>query len=139
MKIKTLLCLMIICFNITYGQNLIDSNSTTKNNEITFENLSIEEFKKKVNNKNKLVLVNFSAEWCIVCKKQKPILDEMKIEKKNILEIMYLNMEKNPLIAEYFEVDGLPVNLLYDKGKIIWSREGIVSKIEMLELLNNNK
>ena len=85
------------------------------------------------------MLVNFSAEWCIVCKKQKPILDEMKIEKKNILEIMYLNMEKNPLIAEYFEVDGLPVNLLYDKGKIIWSREGIVSKIEMLELLNNNK
>ena len=81
---------MIICFNITYGQNLIDSNSTTKNNESTFENLSIEEFNKKVNNKNKLVLVNFSADWCIVCKKQKPILDEMKVEKKNILEIMYL-------------------------------------------------
>ena len=48
-------------------------------------------------------------------------------------------MEKNPLIAEYFEVDGLPVNLLYDKGKIIWSREGIVSKIEITELLKNNK
>ncbi len=138
MKIKKLLCLMTICFNITYGQNLIDSNART-NNDSAFENLSIEEFNKKVNNKNKLVLVNFSADWCIVCKKQKPILDEMKVEKKNILEIMYLDMEKNPLIAEYFEVDGLPVNLLYDKGKIIWSREGIVSKIEMLELLKNNK
>lgn len=138
MKIKKLLCLMTICFNITYGQNLIDSNART-NNDSAFENLSIEEFNKKVNNKNKLVLVNFSADWCIVCKKQKPILDEIKIEKKNILEIIYLNMEKNPLIAEYFEVDGLPVNLLYDKGKIIWSREGIVSKIEITELLKNNK
>ena len=138
MKIKKLLCLMGICFNITYGQNLIDSIART-NNDSAFENLSIEEFKKKVNNKNKLVLVNFSADWCIVCKKQKPILDEIKIEKKNILEIIYLNMEKNPLIAEYFEVDGLPVNLLYDKGKIIWSREGIVSKIEITELLKNNK
>jgi thioredoxin 1 len=139
MKAKIILCTIALYLNVTYAQNLIDSNKISNNNENIFENLNVEEFNKKVNNKNKLVLVNFSADWCIVCKKQKPILDQIKVEKKNIIEIIYLNMEKNPLIADYFEVDGLPVNLLYDKGKIIWSREGIVSKIEMLELLNNNK
>lgn len=33
-------------------------------------------------------------------------------------------MENNPAIADYFEVDGLPVLILYKDGYMIWNRVG---------------
>lgn len=95
-------------------------------------NLTVEQFKQRILNKNKMVLVNFSADWCLMCKKQKPILDELLIEKKKVLELMIIDMDDNPLIAEYFNVDGLPINLLYKNGILVWDRAGIKTKAELL-------
>ncbi len=45
-------------------------------------NMTVLEFKERTSIKDKLVLVNFAADWCVMCKKQKPVLDQIKIEKK---------------------------------------------------------
>jgi thioredoxin 1 len=99
--------------------------------------LTVEQYKAKTNVKDKLVLVNFSADWCVVCKRQKPILDEIYAENKERLEMIELDMEHNPLIAEYFEVDGLPVNILYRKGEMVWNRMGFMNKKQLMELIKS--
>ena len=99
-------------------------------------NMSVAEFNKRIANQNKIVLVTFSADWCVMCKKQKPILDEIKSEKKAMLEFIDIDMEKNPLIAEYFNVDGLPINLIYKKGNLVWDRAGLKTKAELLKQIS---
>jgi thioredoxin 1 len=98
-------------------------------------NMTVDEFNKRTSIKDKLVLVNFEADWCIMCKKQKPILNEIIAEKKN-LEVIIIDMEQNPLIAEYFNVDGLPINLIYKNGTLAWDRAGFRTKNELLKQIN---
>ena len=68
--------------------------------------------------------------------KEKPILDEIRALKKESLGFLSVDMEENPLIAEHFEVDALPVHLLYRKGKLIWNRVGFLSKAELVKNLD---
>lgn len=122
--------LALLLFSITLFHSLLSAQETDSHKFPV--NLTVEQFKQRISNKNKMVLVNFSADWCVMCKKQKPILDEILKEKKNVLELMIIDMDDNPLIAEYFNVDGLPINLLYKNGILVWDRAGIKTKVELL-------
>lgn len=127
-----LFILFILSPVISYSQVNPDSLITEKPWP---KNMTVEAFKLATNKSDRLVWVNFSADWCVVCKKQKPILNELKAEKGNSIELIELDMKDNPLIAAYFEVDGLPVNLLYKNGTMVWDRMGLISKKEMLNIL----
>jgi thioredoxin 1 len=101
-----------------------------------YKGLSVQEFKQIVGRSN-LVLVNFSADWCVVCKRQKPVLDEIASSFAGSVKVMELDMKDNPLIAEYFEVDGLPVNIIYKKGNMVWNRMGFQNRQQLSELLRS--
>ena len=98
--------------------------------------MSLEEFNRKVNNSTKPVLVAFEAEWCALCKKIKPILKEVATERKDKIDLLTINTDNNPKIAKHFEVDGLPLMLLYKNSKIVWSNQGFLSKPEILGILD---
>jgi len=103
--------------------------------EPEYENMTVAQFKKRTEITQKLVYVNFKADWCIVCKRQAPAIEQFKKENKNLVEVIVLDMEKNPLIAEYFEVDGLPINLLYKNGTLVWDRIGLQTYLQLKEAL----
>jgi thioredoxin 1 len=103
----------------------------------TYQNMSMEEFNKKINGNSKLILVDFEADWCALCKKLKPIIQEIAIERKDKLDVLSINTDNNPRIAKHFEVDGLPLMLLYKNGQIIWSNQGFMSKPEILGTLDH--
>ena len=98
--------------------------------------MTVEEFRNLTCVKDKLVLVNFKADWCVVCRRQEPIIDQIRTEKQKTVNVLVINMETNPLIAEYFEVDGLPINILFKDGVIIWDRMGLQSKKEIMDIIN---
>jgi thioredoxin 1 len=98
--------------------------------------MTIEEFKDKTNNTNKLVLVNLTADWCPICKKEAPIIEEIKTENPSTVDVLVLDTKKNPLISDYFEVDGLPVLILYKNGEIVWDHMGLLSKEEIMLEIN---
>ena len=97
----------------------------------TLQNLDIKQFTSAILSHDTLVLVYFSADWCIVCKRQKPILLELLRKHRQDLRIVELDMEQNPLIAEHFEVDGLPVSLLYKNGQMVWNQMGLQSLTDL--------
>lgn len=93
--------------------------------------MTMEQFNKLINTGTKPILVYFTADWCVVCKREKPVLVEVKKETGTAVDYLTLDMEHNPLIAEHFEVDSLPSFILYKDGHLIWNSVGFQDK-EML-------
>lgn len=89
-------------------------------------------------NSNKLVLVDFYADWCAPCKKMKPYLDEISKEMKDKVVVVRIDADANKALAKALKVDALPVLLLYKGKKQIWSYKGYISKAEVVKKLKAN-
>lgn len=130
-KLAYILVLVFLC-SLSFCQTISDTLAIQKNDPI---GMTVDQFNLRTGIKNRLVLVNLKADWCVVCIRQEPILDEIKIEKQNKIELIVINMEDNPLIAAYFEVDALPMILLYKNGVLVWTHIGFIEKKQFLEFL----
>ncbi|MEI6753278.1 MAG: thioredoxin domain-containing protein [Paludibacter sp.] len=89
-------------------------------------------------NTNKLVLVDFYADWCTPCKKMKPYLDEISKEMKADVVVIRIDADANKTLAKELKVDALPVLFLYKAKKIVWSNKGYISKEEVVKKIKSN-
>ncbi len=121
--------LSIVCL-IYLGTN---SNLFATNKKIIKQDkgMTVAEFQKKISQKDKLVLVYFNASWCVPCIKLKPVIAELETETKAYCEVLQLNIDDNPKIAEYYEINSLPMFLFYKNGKMLWENIGILSKSQL--------
>ncbi len=128
---KTVYYILLFIF---IGSFLHSQNTTVNKNgdKVKLKGLSLEQFQGLINKQNKAVLIHFEADWCLLCKKLNPILDEIAVERKDRVEVLSINTDDNPIITKHFEVDGLPIMILYKHGKIVWSIQGFLSKKEIL-------
>ncbi len=122
-------CFFIIFYSTYFAQNIAIIRPAYKSQN---QGMTVEEYTRLINSKNKSVLVFFEADWCAICKKLKPILAEIAIERKDKIELLNINTDDNPKIAKHIEIDGLPVMILYKNGKIVWSNLGFLPKKEIL-------
>ncbi len=94
--------------------------------------LSLEEFNKQVNKKDTVVLVYFSAEWCTVCAKVKPVLLGIERDFSNKkFQLLKIDTDRDREITEEFGVDALPVFMIYKKGCREWIYVGLVENYEL--------
>ena len=89
-------------------------------------------------NKNKLVLVDFSAEWCGPCQTLAPILKDLKDELGEILSIIKIDVDKNQPVAAKFQVQGVPTLILYRDGEQVWRQSGLLTKSELLQIVQKH-
>ena len=89
-------------------------------------------------NSNKLVLVDFYADWCAPCKKMKPYLDEISKEMKEKVIVVRIDADANKALATQLKVDALPVLMLYKGKKVVWTYKGYISKEEVVKKLKSN-
>ncbi|PBQ30533.1 hypothetical protein CNR22_01695 [Sphingobacteriaceae bacterium] len=97
--------------------------------------MTVDQFNRRIKTTNKPLLVYFSANWCVVCKRQMPVLKQVFSETGADAELLSITMESNPLIAEYFEIDALPALILYKDGTMVWNRVGFQEKEKIMEQL----
>lgn len=90
--------------------------------------MTVEEFQKKIAMSKKTVLVYFHASWCMPCVKFKPSIDELENETKEYCEIIKIDTDANPKIAEFFEINSLPMFVIYKDGKKSWENVGLLTK-----------
>ena len=98
--------------------------------------MTVEQFNLKLKTATKPLLINFTADWCVVCKRQKPVLNQIMAEVKDQAELIVIDMESNPLIAAYFEVDGLPVTILYKDESMVWNWVDFQDKFQIMDQLS---
>jgi thioredoxin 1 len=95
------------------------------------EPLTLEEYNKRISRQDKAVLVYFRASWCMVCEKVKPVIEEIENEHGATLEVFKIDTEKDKEVAAHFEIDALPVLMLYKKGTRQWIHVGVIDKTKL--------
>jgi thioredoxin 1 len=90
-------------------------------------------------NSDKLVVVDFWAEWCGPCRMVGPVLDELAAEVGDDVIIGKLNVDENNKTAQDFRVMSIPTIILYKDGQEAQRLVGVRSKEEYLENINKLK
>lgn len=84
---------------------------------------------------DKLVLVDFYADWCGPCKKMKPHLDALAAEYSDRVEVIRINADDNRTLLQTLRVDELPTLYLYKNEQITSRHIGFIDKAGLLEMI----
>ncbi len=87
---------------------------------------------------DKPVLVDFFATWCGPCKAMQPVLSELSQEIQDEAHIIKVDVDKNPAVAEHFQIRGVPTFMVFKEGKIKWRHSGMMPKSQLKEVLTTH-
>ena len=77
---------------------------------------------------NKLVLVDFWAEWCGPCRMVGPIVSELSDDYKGEAVMTKLDVDSNPSSAQQFGIRNIPTILFFKNGRVVDKQVGAVPK-----------
>lgn len=103
---------------------------------IKMEQITQEQFKEKVLNSNKKVLVDFFATWCPPCRALAPILENIAEEHEEY-EFFKLNVDENEDISREYGIMSIPTLMVFENGKLLKRETGLRPKNEVLKLLED--
>ena len=86
-------------------------------------------------NSNETVLIDFSTQWCVPCKKMKPIIDEINSDNNNV-KVLFIDADANKGLVAKYKILSVPVFIGFKNSEETFRKVGIVSKKELLKNLN---
>jgi len=78
--------------------------------------ISEKEFEETINNPNKLVVVDFYAEWCMPCLMIAPVIEELA-SKFTKIKFARVNIDENHPLSSKCEVSSIPCLILFKQGQ----------------------
>ena len=98
-------------------------------------NITADNFKEKVLDNTKTVLLDFWATWCGPCMMISPIVDEIAEEKPEIV-VGKVNVDEQPGLAQAFGIESIPTLVVVKDGQVVNQMIGLRSKQDILNLIN---
>jgi len=92
-------------------------------NEVTSE-----QWKKKVLNSDKPVFVDFWAEWCGPCRMVSPIVEELSKEYEGKVNFVMVNVDQNRDLASKYNILSIPTLAIFRNGEVVAQAAGASSK-----------
>ena len=87
--------------------------------------------------KNRVVLVDFWAEWCAPCRMMAPILNDVASELSGNAYVGKVNIEQYQSLAQRFKVRSIPTLILFKNGVEVNRYVGIKTKEFLLKQIQN--
>ncbi len=95
--------------------------------------ITSENFEQEVINADKMVVVDFYADWCGPCKMMAPIIEEIAKELEGKAKVGKINIDDNQSLAVKYQVMSIPTIAIFKQGKVIQSFVGVTDKQEILD------
>lgn len=92
------------------------------------------DFEKLINESNP-TLVDFFATWCVPCKMQSPIIEEVKNEIGDKANVVKVDIDKNRALATQYNVQSIPTLILFVKGEPVWRAVGLQQRDALVKKL----
>ena len=93
-----------------------------------------ENFEEEVLKSQKLVLVDFYAEWCGPCKMLSPIVDQVAQENEDI-KVVKVNIDESQDLAMKYQVMTIPTLVVIKEGKEINRSIGLIDKNQVVNMI----
>ena len=93
-----------------------------------------ENYQNEVVNSEKKVLLDFWAPWCGPCRMVVPIVEEIALERADIM-VGKVNVDEEPELANQFGVMSIPTLVVMENGKEVSRSVGAKSKDGILAML----
>lgn len=88
-----------------------------------------------VKTSNKLVLLDFYADWCGPCRMVSPLVNEIAEENPQYL-VGKINVDQEPELAQAFGVSSIPTLVVMKNGRIVQRSVGARPKSQILAMLD---
>ena len=113
------------------GANLPETTENTINKSV---GMNKQQFEAMLNS-DKVVLVDFYADWCAPCQKMKPYLEEITTQMADKVTVIRINADDNQELCKELQIDALPVLQVYKNQALTWTNVGFIERSDVVKQL----
>ena len=89
-------------------------------------------FETEVLKNSKPVIVDYWAEWCGPCRMIAPVLEEIASEYSDKIDVVKLNVDDNPGVAQKYQILAIPTLNVFQNGEVVKQIKGAKPKSALL-------
>lgn len=153
-KIKFIILLLVFIilivgsyiFNNTVQEKKITNSLVIENTisnveeEIISNVIYVDEqtFEDEVLKSDKIVLIDFYADWCGPCRILSPVVEAISNE-NNDIKVVKVNVDENPNLSTKYEAYSIPLLVIIKDGEVASKNAGLITKADLQKLINEVK
>jgi thioredoxin 1 len=109
---------------------------TKRINIMTIE-ITDQGFGEAIKSTDKMVLVDFWAEWCSPCRQLAPALEDASNDLQDKITVFKINIDQNPETPSRYSVRGVPTILFFKNGELVDRQVGVLPKSRLYEKIED--